>query len=167
MIVDKYGNYVRKFMWQHCRVDISLTVHGRTILKIVKSTCNGIQKIKFTLMKCYTNVSSTPPTQLPHKFSYIVAILIHNNFESPNTCIKLSWKLPWIVDIITKYKITHYQYLILHNREFSFENRKNYLKSTTTTLQGSDVYLWLRYIIVNCNNLFICFITMGLKIKWV
>jgi hypothetical protein len=28
---------------------------------------------------------STPPTQLPHKFAYIVAILIHNNFELPNT----------------------------------------------------------------------------------
>jgi hypothetical protein len=29
-------------------------------------------------MKCHANVNSTPPTQLPHKFSYIVAILIHN-----------------------------------------------------------------------------------------
>jgi hypothetical protein len=27
-------------------------------------------------MKCPTNVNSTPPTQLPHKCSYIVAILI-------------------------------------------------------------------------------------------
>jgi hypothetical protein len=35
-------------------------------------------------MKCHTNVNSTPPTQLPDKFSYIVAILIHNHFESPN-----------------------------------------------------------------------------------
>jgi hypothetical protein len=45
MIVDKYGNYVRKFMWRLCgwdRVDISLTVHSRAILKIVKSMCNGI-----------------------------------------------------------------------------------------------------------------------------
>jgi hypothetical protein len=40
------------------RIDISLTVHSRAILKIVKSTCNGIKKIKWTLM---------------------------NNFESPNT----------------------------------------------------------------------------------
>jgi hypothetical protein len=31
------------------------------------------------------NVNSTPPTQLPHKFSYIVAIFIHNHFESPST----------------------------------------------------------------------------------
>jgi hypothetical protein len=36
-------------------------------------------------MKCHTNVNSTPPTQLLHTFSYIVAILIHIHFESPNT----------------------------------------------------------------------------------
>jgi hypothetical protein len=32
MIVDKYGNYVRKFMWQVCgsgRVDICMTFHKR------------------------------------------------------------------------------------------------------------------------------------------
>jgi hypothetical protein len=32
MIVDKYGNYVRKFMWQLCgwdRVDICMTFHRR------------------------------------------------------------------------------------------------------------------------------------------
>jgi hypothetical protein len=87
MIVNKYGNYVRKFMWQLCgsdRVDIFLTVHSRAILKIVKSMCNGIKQIKCTLMKYHTNVNSTRSTQLPHKFSYIVAILIHNHFESPN-----------------------------------------------------------------------------------
>jgi hypothetical protein len=47
MIVDKYGNYVRKYMWQLCgldRPDTSLTVHSRAILKIVKSMCNGIKK---------------------------------------------------------------------------------------------------------------------------
>jgi hypothetical protein len=47
--------------------------------------CNGIEKIKCMLMKCHTNVNSTAFTQLPHKFSYIVAILGHNHFESPNT----------------------------------------------------------------------------------
>jgi hypothetical protein len=85
--VDKSGNYVRKFMWQLCgwdRVDISLTVHSRAILKVVKSMCNGIKKIKCMLMKCHTNVNSIPFTQLPHTFSYIVAILIHNHFESAN-----------------------------------------------------------------------------------
>jgi hypothetical protein len=45
---------------------------------------------------------------------------------------------------MTKYKITHYQYLILHNREFrSFGNRKNYFKSTTVTLQDNDVRIYL------------------------
>jgi hypothetical protein len=51
VIVDKYGNYVRKFMWQMCRwgtVDICMTFHKRpfdffyivhidlTIFKIVR-----------------------------------------------------------------------------------------------------------------------------------
>jgi hypothetical protein len=87
MIVAKYGNYVRKCMWPLCgwdRVDISLTVHSRAIWKIVKSTCNGIKTIKCTPMKCHANVNSTPPTQLPHNFSYIVAILGQNHFESLN-----------------------------------------------------------------------------------
>jgi metal-responsive CopG/Arc/MetJ family transcriptional regulator len=35
-------------------------------------------------MKCHTNDNSTSSTQLPHKFSYIVAILGHSHFESPN-----------------------------------------------------------------------------------
>jgi hypothetical protein len=35
-------------------------------------------------MNCHKNVNSILPTQLPHTFSYIVAILIHNHFESPN-----------------------------------------------------------------------------------
>jgi hypothetical protein len=35
-------------------------------------------------MNCQRNVNSILPTQLPHKFSYVDAILIHNNFESPN-----------------------------------------------------------------------------------
>jgi hypothetical protein len=44
MIVEKYGIYVRKCMWQLCgqdRDDISLTVHSRAILKIVKSMSNA------------------------------------------------------------------------------------------------------------------------------
>jgi hypothetical protein len=57
-----------------------LTVHS---LKIVKLICNGIKKMICPLMKCHTNVNSTPP-RLPHEFSYVVAILIHNHFESPN-----------------------------------------------------------------------------------
>jgi hypothetical protein len=83
MIVNKYGNYVRKFMWQLCRwdrVDISLTVHSRAILKIVKSMCNGIKKIKCTHMKCHTshtNVNYTSPTQLPYLFTIILNNSIH------------------------------------------------------------------------------------------
>jgi hypothetical protein len=33
-------------------------------------------------MNYQRNVNSILPTQLPHKFSYIVVILIHNHFES-------------------------------------------------------------------------------------
>jgi hypothetical protein len=74
--------------------------------------------------------------------------------------MKLSSQLPLIVHIITKYKITHYQYLILRNREFrSFGNRKKYFKSTTVTFQGNDVgiYLCLHCITVNNNNKNNCF----------
>jgi hypothetical protein len=39
-------------------------------------------------MNCQRNVNSILPTQLPHKFSYIVAILTHNHFESPNTIVE-------------------------------------------------------------------------------
>jgi hypothetical protein len=35
-------------------------------------------------MNCQRNVNSILPTELPHRFSYIVAILIHDHFESPN-----------------------------------------------------------------------------------
>jgi hypothetical protein len=51
--------------------------------------CNGIKKVKCTLMKCHTNDNSTASTLLPHKFSYIVAILGHNHFESLNITLCL------------------------------------------------------------------------------
>jgi hypothetical protein len=85
MIVDKYGNFVRKFMWQLCgwgRVDLCMTFHKRafdffyTICAIMK--CQKCQL-------CPTHLH----TQLPHTFSYVVAILIHNYFESPNTTIAI------------------------------------------------------------------------------
>jgi hypothetical protein len=69
--------YIRKFTWQLCRwgrIDICLTVHSRAILKTVKSMYNDIK-------------NSTSATQLPHKFSYIVAILGYNHFESANTVV--------------------------------------------------------------------------------
>jgi hypothetical protein len=80
-------------LWGNC-VGISLTVHSRAILKTVKSVCNDIKKIKCTLMKCHINDNSTSSTQLPHTFSYIVAILGENHFESPNT-------MPMILNFFT------------------------------------------------------------------
>jgi hypothetical protein len=56
---------------------------------------------------------------------------------------------------------SHYQHLILHNREFrSFGNRKSYVKSTTVTLQGNDVrvHLCLHCITVN-NKIIIIFLS--------
>jgi hypothetical protein len=50
------------------------------------------KKNKCTLLKCHTNASianSHSLTQLPHKFLYIVAILTHNHFESPNRYLKM------------------------------------------------------------------------------
>jgi hypothetical protein len=88
MIVAKYGNYVRKFMWQLCgwgRVDICMTFHKRafdffyTIAHLFDSFQN------YATMNCQRNVNSILPTQLSHKFSYIVATLGHNHFEAPNT----------------------------------------------------------------------------------
>jgi hypothetical protein len=35
-------------------------------------------------MNCQRNVNSVLPTELPHTFSYVVAIFIPNHFESPN-----------------------------------------------------------------------------------
>jgi hypothetical protein len=57
--------------------------------------------------------------------------------------MKLSWQLPLIVHIITKYKITHYQ----------ISNRKNYFKSTTVTFQGNDVRIYLCLHCITVNNI--------------
>jgi hypothetical protein len=63
-------------------------------------------------MKCHTNDNSTPSTQLPHKFSYIVAILIHNHFESPNRCSEYFGtvcKVDFYYDVIEKKNgLSHY-----------------------------------------------------------
>jgi hypothetical protein len=49
----------------------------------------------------------------------------------------------------------HYQYPILHNREFrSLGNRKNYIKSTKATLQGNDVRV---YLCLHCTIIFAIF----------
>jgi hypothetical protein len=49
-------------------------------------------------MNCQGNVNSTLPTQLPHKFSYIVAILGHSHFESPITSTTIVCLKPKIGD---------------------------------------------------------------------
>jgi hypothetical protein len=67
-----------KFLWINMVVNYICT-------KIYVATGNWYKEIKCTHMKCHTNVNSTPPTQLPDKFSFIVATFIHNHFESPNT----------------------------------------------------------------------------------
>jgi hypothetical protein len=86
MIVD--GNYVRKFMWQLCgwgRVDIYVTFHKRAFdFFIPLHTDLTI----FKIARLWTvNVNPILPIQLPHTFSYILAILIHNHFESPNSTV--------------------------------------------------------------------------------
>jgi hypothetical protein len=78
MIVAKYGNYVRKFMWQLCewgRVDICMTFHKRAFdfFNSITHRFDNLQNC--ATMNCQRNVNSTLPTQLPHKFSYIVAYL--------------------------------------------------------------------------------------------
>jgi hypothetical protein len=76
MIVAKYGNYVRKFMWQLCewgRVNISMTFRKRAF-DFFNSIAIALHQ-NCTPMNCQRNVTSTLPTQLPHTFSYIVANL--------------------------------------------------------------------------------------------
>jgi hypothetical protein len=88
MIVAKYGNYVRKFIWQLCgwgRVEICMTFHKRAFDFFLYHCTFICQFSNCATMNCQRNVNSILPTQLPHKFSYIVAILSHNHFESPNT----------------------------------------------------------------------------------
>jgi hypothetical protein len=46
------------------------------------SCVNGVE-----LIRCDQLKNKSPFTQLPHKSSYIVATLGHNNLESPNTLI--------------------------------------------------------------------------------
>jgi hypothetical protein len=64
-------------------------------------------------MKCHTNVNCTPPTQLPHKFSYIVAILIHNHFESPNHLMEICCRNKIILVILT-FPLTEIKIIFTH-----------------------------------------------------
>jgi hypothetical protein len=76
-------------------------------------------------MKCHTNVNATPPTKLPHTFSYIVAILIHNHFESPNS--KNNVRNP------AAKMLTNEQMVMVMNKNFEttyLQNNKSALKTS-------------------------------------
>jgi hypothetical protein len=69
-------------------------------------------------MKCHTNDNSTSATQLPHKFSYIIAILGHNHFESPNTLV-LEKKIDFLT-FVTILKIAWVMPTMLPTKDFKF-----------------------------------------------
>jgi hypothetical protein len=75
-------------MWQLCgwgRVDICVIFHTRAF-DFFYTIAHLFDKFQnCATMNYHRNVNSILPTQLPHIFSYIVAILLHNHFESPNT----------------------------------------------------------------------------------
>jgi hypothetical protein len=71
--------------------------------------CNGIEKIKCT--------------QLPHKFSYIVAILGHNHFESPNSTIYCDQKILDTNVIVLSYILK--RPLCINNLNFDCVNFEN------------------------------------------
>jgi hypothetical protein len=72
MIVDKYGIYVRKCMWQ---------LRGQDRVNIL--ICNFIKKDQMHVYEMSYKCQRSPTHTVA--ISYIVAILIHNHFESPNT----------------------------------------------------------------------------------
>jgi hypothetical protein len=105
MIVAKYGNYVRKFMWQLCewgRVDICMTFHKRAFdfFNSITHWFDNLQNC--ATMNCQGNVNSTLSTHLPRKFSYIVVIIRHNHFESPNMLLNFdsAWMTWWVLGIV-------------------------------------------------------------------
>jgi hypothetical protein len=92
-------------------------------------------------MKCHTNVNSTPPTQLPHTSSYIVAIPIRNHFESPNTNIQNDKYKKTGLDAVSPFLIGKYtgcfktaaktiqnmimiKYAILNNKSFQKKKKE-------------------------------------------
>jgi hypothetical protein len=82
--ISTYDNYVRKSMWQLCgwgMVHICMTFHKRAF-DTIAHWFDNVQNC--ATPNCQKKVNSIPPTQFPHKFLYIVAILIQNHFESPN-----------------------------------------------------------------------------------
>jgi hypothetical protein len=115
-------------------------------------------------MNCQINVNSILPTQLPHKFSYIVAILIPNHFESPNSTVrdtefrasffchfkKLRCKSLFIVNVTFKSQI------LMYSSAFCSVGLQAYnLKSPNLSLD--EVYQDFRLVtlieISNCQNI--------------
>jgi hypothetical protein len=65
MIVAKYGNYVRKCMWQLCewgRVNICMTFHKRAFDFFSSIAHRFDNFLNCTPMNCQRNVNSTLPT---------------------------------------------------------------------------------------------------------
>jgi hypothetical protein len=72
MIVDKNGNYVRKFMWQLCewgRVNICMTFHkcAFVFFYTIARCLDNFQNC--ATMNCQRNVNPILLTELPHTFS--------------------------------------------------------------------------------------------------
>jgi hypothetical protein len=84
MIVDKYGSYLGKFMWQLCgwdRVDICMTFHRRAFdfFCTIARCHDNFQNC--TTMNCQRNVILSYPYschhRLPHQFSHIYSCHTH------------------------------------------------------------------------------------------
>jgi hypothetical protein len=75
-------------MYENLCVDgVELTFHMRAF-DFFYTTVRWLDNFQnCTTMKFQKNVNSMLHTEWPNIFSYIVAIFIHNNFESPNTFI--------------------------------------------------------------------------------
>jgi hypothetical protein len=74
-------------MWQLCRwgkVDVCMIFHKHAFDFFYTIAHSFDNFENYATINCQRNVNSLPPTQLPHTFSHIVVILIHNHFESPN-----------------------------------------------------------------------------------
>jgi hypothetical protein len=70
------------------RVDICMTFYMHAFDFFYTIELDNFQNCP--TLNCQRNVNSIVPTQLPHKFQYI---LIHNYFESPNIILHYSEKI--------------------------------------------------------------------------
>jgi hypothetical protein len=115
MIVAKYGNYVRKFIWQLCersRVNICMTFHKRAFVFLIPL---HIDLTTFKIARLLT-VKEKPTLPYPHSChincrTYTVAILGHNHFESPNIIYTLFSK----IFLFQKRKENPFVFYLRHN----------------------------------------------------